>query len=98
MVFWSVELFLLLIIAEAVSPLFLPPGSKFRYPQKLEVPSTRRIFTHQPNQRAYTVDKPFITKADLFLPWDHVHFSVRGHVAVAELLEEHLATRRLLGR
>lgn len=60
---WCVELCLLFVVIEAVSSFFLPAGLCFYSPQKQEIPSERRIFTHQPNQHAFTVDQPFVTNA-----------------------------------
>ena len=43
--------------------LFLPPGPQFIHPQMIMEPSTRRIYEHRPNQRAFTIDKPFHTNS-----------------------------------
>lgn len=60
---WIAESIALLLVAELVSPLFLPPGNHFVHPQKLVIPSVRRGWDLQPNQHAFTHDKAFVTNS-----------------------------------
>ena len=38
----------------------------------------------------------YATKSDLFIPWDNVHFSPKGHEVMAEALEEYLLKEDLV--
>lgn len=62
-VIWLLEVAFLFGAAELVASFYLPPGHHYRDPQMLMEPDARRIYYHQPNQRAFTIDKPFITNA-----------------------------------
>jgi lysophospholipase L1-like esterase len=57
------EFGLLLFVGELIATLFLPPGPRFSQPQKLAEPHSQRIYDAKRNQRAFTLDKPFITNS-----------------------------------
>ena len=60
---WAIELVVLFIVAEIVSVFFLPAPLRFYHPQMLMQSNSRRIYDHEPNQRAFTIDQPFVTNS-----------------------------------
>ncbi|HJT21050.1 MAG TPA: SGNH/GDSL hydrolase family protein [Nitrospira sp.] len=58
-----VELVLLFSAAEFIAGWFLPPGPRFIHPQMIMEPDARKIYYHRPNQRAFTIDRPFVTNS-----------------------------------
>ena len=58
-----VECAVLLALADGVARLLLPSGLRFIHPQMLVEPHARRIYDYRPGQKAFTIDKPFITNS-----------------------------------
>ncbi len=58
-----VEFALLFTAAEFIAGWFLPPGPRFIHPQMIMEPDARKIYYHRPNQRAFTIDRPFVTNS-----------------------------------
>ncbi len=58
-----IEVTVLFIAAEIVAGFFLPPGLRFIHPQMVMEPDSRRAYFHRPNQKAFTIDKPFVTNS-----------------------------------
>jgi hypothetical protein len=58
---WAVEFAVLFLLAEIISVFLLPPAHYFYHPQVLFERSSTRAYGLQPNQRAFTIDKPFVT-------------------------------------
>jgi lysophospholipase L1-like esterase len=82
---WLIELAVFFIIAETISGLFLPPALRYYYPQPLLVPSLRRIYDFQPNQRTFTIDKPFVTNSMGFRDDREVPVNKRGEFRILSL-------------
>jgi len=58
-----IELLVLFAAAEFMASFLLPPAQHYINPQMLMEPDARRIYFHRPNQRAFTIDKPFNTNS-----------------------------------
>lgn len=58
-----IEVAVLFVGTEIAASFFLPPGLKFIPPQMLMEPDTRRVYFHRPSQKAFTIDKPFVTNS-----------------------------------
>src|SRR5438552_18956910 len=58
-----IEVVVLFIGAEIAASFFLPPGLKFIHPQMLMDPNARRAYFPRPNQKAFTIDQPFVTNS-----------------------------------
>jgi lysophospholipase L1-like esterase len=82
---WLAEFVVFLIVAEAIAGFFLPPGLVFYYPQKLMQPSTTRIYEPVPNQRAFTMDKLYITNSDGFRDEREVPLQKQGELRILSL-------------
>ncbi|HEU4686131.1 MAG TPA: GDSL-type esterase/lipase family protein [Nitrospira sp.] len=66
--FWLGVLFLLQLVflfglAEFVASFFLPPGLHYRNPQPIMEPHPARVYTPKAHQRAFTIDRPYVTNS-----------------------------------
>src|SRR2546429_2986660 len=84
-VVWTVEFVVLFAVAEAVSVFFLPPALRFYDPQMRMQPNSERIYDHEPNQKAFTVDRPFITNSMGFRDEREVPASKDGEVRLPSI-------------
>ena len=58
-----IEFIVLFALGEFVTRLLMEPGLNFMAPQMLVQEHPTRIYYHAPNQRSYTIDKPFVTNS-----------------------------------
>jgi len=82
---WLLEFAAIFALAETISVFFLPPGLIFYHPQQQVEPSARRIYDSQPNQRTFTIDKPYVTNSLGFRDEREVPLAKHGELRILSL-------------